>query len=199
MTYIRGDRAEFDAWESLGNEGWNWDALYPYFKQVENFSPPTAAQQAAGATFISEDHGDSGKLKTGFPFRLFNGTFHESAQQAWENLGYPLNLDVNSGDTRGFDIWPQTVDRDANVREDAARAYYYPVEQRSNLKIIKGTVTKLTWANSSIGSTLLADGIEYRSPDGQTLTVNAAIEVLLSAGSLRTPLILERSGVGNPK
>ncbi|KAI1410105.1 putative GMC oxidoreductase [Hypoxylon sp. FL1857] len=199
MTYIRGDKAEFDVWEDLGNSGWNWNTLYPYFKRVERFSPPTEAQQAVGASFNPEYHGEDGILKTGFPFELFNGTLYNLAQQAWEILGYPLNPDVNGGETRGFDIWPQTLDRDANIREDAARAYYYPVEQRSNLKIINGTVTKLTWANSSTnGGTLSADGLEYLDPNGQTVIINAAKEVLLSAGSLRSPLILERSGVGNP-
>ncbi|OTA80807.1 putative GMC oxidoreductase [Hypoxylon sp. CO27-5] len=199
MTYIRGDKPEFDAWEDLGNTGWNWDALYPYFKKVERFTPPTEAQQAAGATFEPEYHGRDGVLITGFPFELFNGSLYTLAQQAWENLGYPLNPDVNSGETRGFDIWPQTLDRDADIREDAARAYYYPVEQRPNLKIIRGTVTKLTWANSTRNNdTLSADGVEYLDPNGQTVTINAAKEVLLSAGALRSPLILERSGVGNP-
>ncbi|KAI1144215.1 putative GMC oxidoreductase [Hypoxylon sp. FL0543] len=199
MTYIRGDKAEFDAWEDLGNNGWNWDTLYPYFKRVERFSPPTEAQQAAGASFNPEYHGEDGPLKTGFPFELINGTLHELVQQAWENLGYPLNPDVNGGETRGFDTWPQTLDRDADIREDAARAYYYPVEGRPNLKLINGTVIKLTWANSTRNNgTLSANGVEYLNPDGQTVTVNAAKEVLLSAGSLRSPLILERSGVGNP-
>ncbi|KAI0013576.1 putative GMC oxidoreductase [Xylariaceae sp. FL0662B] len=198
MTYIRGDKAEFDAWESLGNDGWNWDALYLYFKRVEQFSPPTAAQVAAGATYNPDYHGESGMLKTGFPFRLLNGTFHEMAQQAWHNLGYPLNPDVNGGDVHGFDIWPQTLDRDANVREDAARAYYYPIENRPNLKIIKGTVTRLTWANSASSENLEADGVEYLTSEGQKSKVSAVKEVILSAGSLRSPLILERSGVGNP-
>ncbi|KAF3064522.1 Glucose oxidase [Daldinia childiae] len=199
MTYIRGDKAEFDAWESLGNDGWDWDILYPYFKQVEQFSPPTTAQQAAGATFNTEYHGKDGLVKTGFPFRLLNGSFYKLAQQAWESLGYPLNLDVNGGETRGFDVWPQTLDRDANIREDAARAFYYPIEQRPNLKIIKGTVMKLKWANSlTYNNALLADGVEYLDPTGQTVVISAAKEVILSAGSLRSPLILERSGVGNP-
>lgn len=200
MTYIRGDKAEFDAWESLGNDGWNWDTLFPYMKRVENFTLPTEAQYAAGAGFDAEYHGDSGALKTGFPFQLFNGSLHEVAEQTWENLGYPLNPDVNSGETRGFSIWPQTLDRDANVREDAARAYYYPVEQRPNLKIIKGTVTKLTWADPSTNSdTLAADGIEYRDVSGKTVAITTTKEVILSAGSVRSPLILEASGVGNPK
>ncbi|KAI1777773.1 putative GMC oxidoreductase [Hypoxylon cercidicola] len=199
MTYIRGDKAEFDAWEDLGNDGWNWDELLPYFKQVERFSSPTVAQQAAGASFNPEYHGEDGAVRTGFPFQLHNGTLHELVQQAWENLGYPLNPDVNGGETRGFSVWPQTLDRDANIREDAARAYYYPVEQRPNLKIIKGTVTKITWADPvTSDSPLSANGVEYQTPDGQTLAIAATREVLLSAGSVRSPLILERSGIGNP-
>ncbi|KAI1384855.1 putative GMC oxidoreductase [Hypoxylon trugodes] len=200
MTYIRGDKAEFDAWESLGNDGWNWDTLYPYYKQVERFTPPSAAQQVAGAGFNPEYHGENGPLTTGFPFELLNGSFHEIAQQSWESLGYPLNPDVNGGETRGFAFWPQTLDRNADIREDAARAFYYPVEQRPNLKIIKGTATKLTWAESlTSDSALSASGLEYQDADGQTVTIAATKEVILSAGALRSPLILERSGVGNPK
>ncbi|KAI1213531.1 putative GMC oxidoreductase [Annulohypoxylon truncatum] len=201
MTYIRGDKAEFDALEALGNKGWNWDTLYSYFKRVERFSPPTAAQTSeGGASFNPEYHGEDGPLTTGFPFELLNGSFHELAREAWQKLGYPLNPDVNSGETRGFDVWPQTLDRDADIREDAARAYYYPIEQRPNLKIIKGTVTKLTWANSSTaGSLLSADGVEYRDSNNKTATLSATKEVVLSAGALRTPLILESSGVGNPE
>ncbi|OTB07237.1 putative GMC oxidoreductase [Hypoxylon sp. CI-4A] len=198
MTYIRGDKPEFDAWESLGNDGWNWDSLYPYFKKVERFSVPTTAQEAAGASYDLDFHGERGLLKTGFPFELANGSLHTVVRESWEYLVYPLNPDVNSGVTRGFDIWPQTLDRDADVREDAARAYYYPVEGRDNLKIIKGTATKLAWDNSSTSSALLsASGIEYLDAEGQTATLTAAKEVILSAGAVRSPLILERSGVGN--
>ncbi|KAI8962822.1 putative GMC oxidoreductase [Daldinia sp. FL1419] len=199
MTYIRGDKAEFDAWESLGNDDWNWEILYPYFKRVEQFSPPTAAQQAAGASFDAEYHGKDGLMKTGFPFRLINGSFYELAQQTWESLGYPLNQDVNSGETRGFGVWPQTLDRDQNIREDAARAFYYPIEKRPNLKVIKGIATKVTWMNSLAGiSVHAANGLEYLDPAGQTITINVTNEVILSTGSLRSPLILERSGIGNP-
>ncbi|KAI4869417.1 putative GMC oxidoreductase [Hypoxylon rubiginosum] len=199
MTYIRGDKAEFDAWEYLGNDGWNWETIYPYMKQVERFSSPTVAQQAAGASFNLEYHGWDGSVTTAFPFELSNGTLHELVQQSWEKLGYSLNPDVNGGETRGFSVWPQTLDREADIRDDAARAYYYPVEQRPNLKIIKGTATKITWADSvASDSPLLANGIEYQTTDGRTLTITATKEVLLSAGAVRSPPILERSGIGNP-
>ncbi|KAI1457785.1 putative GMC oxidoreductase [Annulohypoxylon moriforme] len=198
MTYIRGDKAEFDAWEALGNDGWNWETLYPYFKYVERFSPPTAAQIDAGASFNPEYHGEDGPLTTGFPYELINGSLYSLAEDSWDKLGYSLNPDVNSGETRGFSLWPQTLDRDADIREDAARAYYYPVEKRSNLKIIKGTVAKLTWADSATSDGLLsADGVEYRDSSNKTTTLSAAKEILLSSGALRTPLILEHSGIGN--
>lgn len=198
MTYIRGDKAQFDIWDSLGNDGWNWDALYPYMKKIEKFSPPTTAQLAAGASFDPQYHGEDGLVKTGYPFRLINGTLHGLAQQAWDILGYPLNPDVNGGEVRGFSVWPQTLDRDANIREDAARAYYYPIEKRPNLEIIEGTVTKITWTSSlPSGGALVADGVEYQAPDGQIAAIAATKEVILSAGALRSPLILERSGVGN--
>ncbi|KAI0405350.1 GMC oxidoreductase [Xylaria palmicola] len=199
MTYIRGDKAQFDAWEELGNEGWNFDSLYPYFKKAERFTPPSVAQAAAGATYDREAHGEHGHVHTGFPFSLANGSLHEVAAEAWRALGYPLIQDVNAGSVRGFSIWPQTLDRDQNLRFDAARSYYYAIESRPNLTLIKGTVKRITWANSSgPHKASVADGVEYVTPNGNLAKLGAAKEVILSAGALRSPLILESSGVGNP-
>ncbi|KAI0455677.1 GMC oxidoreductase [Xylaria acuta] len=199
MTYIRGDTAQFDAWESLGNEGWNWDTLFPYYKKAEKFTVPSPAQAAAGATYNPEVHGEAGHVHTGFPFSLTNGSFHELAAETWEALGYPLIEDDNAGSVRGFSIWPQTLDRDQNLRFDSARSYYYGVEDRPNLTIIKGTVKKISWAHSSATSqAAVAEGVEYVTPDGELAKLKATEEVILSAGALRSPLILESSGVGNP-
>ncbi|KAI0816392.1 GMC oxidoreductase [Xylaria sp. FL0064] len=200
MTYIRGDKAQFDAWEaSLGNEGWNWETLYPYYKKVEKFTIPSAAQTTAGATYDPEVHGEAGHVHTGFPFALVNGSFHGLAADSWAALGYAFNEDVNAGSVHGFSAWPQTLDRDLNLRFDAARAYYYGVEDRPNLTLIKGTVKKIVWARSAAtDQSAVADGVEYVTPDGQSVRITAAKEVILSAGALRSPLILESSGVGNP-
>jgi len=203
MTYIRGDVAEIDAWEALGNNGWNWKTLYPYYKQVELWNPPTAAQLAAGATYDPEFHGDSGDLKVSFLPELSNTSFHQIARDTWDVLGYPKIQDVNGGRTRGFDVWPMTVDRDVDVREDAGRAYYWPVADRPNLKLIQGTAIRLLWQNGTAlscnSSNARASGVEYLDPSGAVLVLDAMKEVILSAGSLRTPPILERSGIGNPR
>lgn len=66
MTYIRADAAEIDAWEALGNKGWNWDTLLPYYKQTERFTPPTTAQKDVGASFDPQYHGAHGDLHAGF-------------------------------------------------------------------------------------------------------------------------------------
>ncbi|KAK7755135.1 hypothetical protein SLS62_002950 [Diatrype stigma] len=157
------------------------------------------AQAAVGASYSPQYHGENGPLKTGFPFQLTNSSLHDFAQGSWENMGYPVNHDVNSGYVHGFSVWPQTIDRDANIREDAARAFFHPVEDRPNLHILKGTVRRITWADyASPQSDITACGVEYLTPENHTITLKASKEVILSAGSLRTPMILERSGIGNP-
>ncbi|KAI1182866.1 GMC oxidoreductase [Nemania serpens] len=199
MTYIRGDKAQFDAWQSLGNEGWTWEALHLYYLKAEKFTIPSTAQAAAGATYDPEVHGEAGHVHTGFPFSFTNSSFHSLAAETWGTLGYEINEDVNAGSVRGFSAWPQTLDRDRNIRFDAARAYYYAVEGRPNLTLIKGTVKKITWADSkAAGRAAVAEGVEYVAPDGKLVSIAVAKEVILSAGALRTPLILESSGVGNP-
>jgi choline dehydrogenase len=199
MVFIRGNRAQFDAWESLGNEGWNWNTIFEYSKRAENFTIPSRAQLSVGVTYNADAHGESGPLKTGYVYELENSTFHEKLQQSFEAQGLPMNQDLDDGETRGFASYPQTIDRDANVRQDAARAYYYPVEDRQNLRIINGTVKRIIWTAGSDEGLLIADGLEYVNPAGDLLAIKAANEVILSAGSWRTPIILEGSGVGNPR
>lgn len=199
MTYIRADAAEIDAWEALGNEGWNWETLLPYYKRVENYTRPTEAQVALGASYEAEFHGEDGLLHVGNLYALPNATFHDLVQDTWQNIGYSVNPDVNSGDTRGFNVNPMTVDRDEGIRWDAARAYYYPVENRANLKVLHGTVVRLTWDTQREAEGKTASGVEVIDLRNNSISIEAGKEVILSAGSLRTPLILEESGVGNPQ
>lgn len=197
MNYIRGDEAEYNAWELLGNKGWNWDGILPYFKRSENFTIPTPEQLAVGVTFEEVFHGEDGFLTTGFPFGITNSSsFYEDYSQAWDTIGVTRNADLDSGHTEGFGLYPQTLDRDAATRESSARAYYQPIESRENLKIVQGTVSKINWGNGS-GESLLADGVEYVAPSGEVGKIDVAREVILSAGSFRSPLVLEASGIGH--
>lgn len=205
MTYIRGDAAEFDAWEDLGNSGWNWATLFPCYKKSEKYTIPSDTKLAAGATYKSQYHGFNGDVHTGYPLTLRNGSSAPPVIQTWEGLSLPHNPDLNSGDVRGFSMGPQTLDPGLDMRWDAARAYYYPVEDRPNLKIVKGTVKRITWAPEKRkrlpgdDNCLVANGVEFLTDDGETDVLNAGKEVIVSAGAVRTPLVLEGSGIGNPR
>ena len=198
MVYIRGDKAQYDAWEDLGNKGWNWDSIFPYYTRGEKFIPPAEWQVAKGATYEPSAHGTSGPLDLGFPNIISNSSFYDKARDTWKKLGLEKITDLNGGDTRGFVCAPQTLDPIASVRDDSARAYYTPVESRKNLKVIQGTVKRITWGDDSQGKAV-ASGFEYVTPSGEPVKVEAKKEVIVSASAYRTPLILESSGVGNPK
>lgn len=197
MDYLRGDEAEYDAWQTLGNDGWNWKAIAPYFKRSENFTVPTAEQFGLGATYEPDFHGEGGFLKTGFPFGLDNGTFHKEWLETLGEFGIPWNPDPNGGHTRGSSLFPQTLDRDAGVRESSARAYYQPIEHRPNLKVIQGTVSRLILGQASYG--VVAECVEVVDASGGIFHVNVTREAIVSAGTYRSPLVLEASGIGNPE
>jgi hypothetical protein len=164
MVYIRGDQAQYDAWETLGNKGWNWNSLATKagtgipssrMPKGEHFTPPTDAQKTAGASYDPIAHGTDGPLLCGFPFVLSNSSFFSKARDTWNALGVPHIRDLNGGHTRGFVTAPMTVDRDVQVREDSSRAYYTPIEGRKNLKMIKGTVRRIVWGDDAGGKPLL--------------------------------------------
>ena len=197
MTYVRGDKAQFDAWEVLGNHGWNWDTMLPYFKEVEKFFDPTSAQVEAGALFNPEFHGRDGEVHVGFTPALENRTLYSLSKDTWDHLGQKINGDVNSGVTEGFSVWPQTLDPAKNRRSDSATSYLWPVEERPNLQLVNGTGVRVLWKKGSHPPQ--AVGVEYVNDANKSIVVHADKEVILSAGSLRTPLILENSGVGNSR
>lgn len=102
---------------------------------------------------------------------------------------------------RGYNIFPSTVAIASGVREDAARAYYYSFKSRPNLSVLVNTMAnRIVWKNRGGGGKVTADGVEVSPLNREHVCmVQARNEVILSAGSLRSPGILELSGVGNPR
>ncbi|KAL8383212.1 hypothetical protein RB595_006797 [Gaeumannomyces hyphopodioides] len=207
MTYIRADAAEIDAWEALGNPGWNFSTLFPYYLRSEAFTFPNEALQNAGVTYEPARHNQRGMVHTGYPLGFTTDSpYTVSVREAFKSLGVPHNVDPAGGNVYGVSTNPQTLDRRLNMRWDSARAYLHPAENRPNLKIIRGTGRRLTWASSEEETKQgagcrgkRASGIEYITTDGKSVALSANKEVILSAGSLRSPLILEASGIGNPQ
>lgn len=198
MAYTRAEDAQVDAWEAIGNTGWNWKELLPYYKKSESVQAPKADQLAGGATYDPTYHGTDGPLKVGWKNQMMNISFPEVLNSTYKQAGVPYITDIAGGNMAGWNVFPSTIDVELNVREDAARAYYFPYQNRTNFHAILNTeVQKLVWAES--GSEATAAGVEVKDSTGKTRTIYANKEVILSAGSLKSPLLLELSGVGNPE
>lgn len=197
MTYTRAQSVQIDSWELFGNKGWNWDSLLPYYQKSEMFQVPSLNQISRGADYYITYHGMNGPLNVGWPTEITNSTMLPALDQTFNQLGVPFNRDVNGGSMVGLTSHPNTVNAKENVREDAARAYYWPYQNRSNLKVITNTsANKIIWSSNSHGEAT-AVGVEVTTAHGVE-TIYASKEVILSAGSLKSPVLLELSGVGNP-
>lgn len=201
MTYLRAENVQIDAWEPLGNPGWNWASLYPYYKKSEHFIPPTPSQVANGAAYNPNFHGFDGHLAVGWQYASpENGSITTVINETWVALGVPYSEDTNGGHMRGNTLFPFTANATTSIRADAARAYYFPVQGRPNLHVYTNTTaTKLVWEGGErTSTTLTAEAVEVITSAGELTTVKATKEIVVSLGSLRTPALLEYSGVGNP-
>ncbi|KAF2125529.1 GMC oxidoreductase [Dothidotthia symphoricarpi CBS 119687] len=201
MTYLRAEKTQIDAWEELGNEGWNWNSMWPFYLDHEAFQKPSKEQQEKGATYDEELHGFNGDVGVGFtPYLMGQGVF-DILKKTSQALDYPFNADPNGGSMRGTSLWPMTLNTTTKTREDAATALYYPIaKERPNLHVYLSTIaTRLVWDKSLSANTgLVASGVEVITPRNKTETLRAKKEVIISSGSIRSPALLEHSGVGNP-
>lgn len=200
MSFTRAEASQIDAWEKIGNEGWNWDTLWQYYLKSEQYQPPGPEQVHGGAAYDASFHGDEGNLKVGYPQAQAINDFLAPLNASYQELGIPYSNDVSGGSMRGFNVFPMMIDVEENIRSDAARAYYFPFQSRSNLEVVYHTsVNRLLWGDDDGEGNAVATGVEAVGPNGTALIFNANKEVIVAAGALRSPVILELSGVGNPE
>lgn len=200
MYYARAQNVQIDSWAALGNEGWSWEELLPYYKKSEHIQPPNSEQQATGVTYLPEFHGTDGPLAVGWKLDMMNKTITDIINKTHEVIGVPYNTDLASGHMVGWAFSEHTQDNELNIREDAARAYYWPFTSRKNYRLFLNTeAQKLVWHDAAPGADAKASGVLVTdSNTGESRTIYANKEVILSAGAVRTPVLLELSGVGNP-
>jgi choline dehydrogenase-like flavoprotein len=201
MTYLRAEKAQIDAWEELGNEGWNWNSMWPYYLEQESFQLSNDIQQKSGATYEEDVHGFEGEVDVGFtPFLTGQGAF-DIIKETTAALGYSVNKDANSGTMRGSSTWPMMLKVVEEVREDAARAFYWPIaESRPNLHVfLNTTASRILWdGKKEPVEASVAVGVEVVTSGNTTEVVYANKEIIVAAGSLRSPALLQHSGIGNP-
>ncbi len=175
LIYIRGQKQDFDLWRQMGNTGWSYDDVLPYFRKAED--------QERGA---DEYHGQGGPLAVSdlrAPHELHDG-FIEAAQE----IGIPFNGDFNGADQEG--VGPLQVTVRGMRRCSAAVGYLRPVMKRPNL-----TVELRALAHRVLLEGGRAVGVEF-AQNGDTRRAHAHREVLLAGGSINSPQLLQLSGIG---
>ncbi|AOY79260.1 GMC family oxidoreductase N-terminal domain-containing protein [Moorena producens JHB] len=175
MVYIRGNAQDYDRWQALGNQGWSYQDVLPYFKKSEN--------QQRGA---SEFHGVSGPLDITDP--LAPSTVSKCFVEAAISKGYGHNPDFNGKQQEGAGLYQLTV-KDGK-RQSTAVAFLHPIISRPNLTIQTGAlVTRILFeGRRAVGVAYVENGTEHHVKVNQ--------EVILSAGAFDSPKLLMLSGIG---
>ncbi|HEX5477955.1 MAG TPA: GMC family oxidoreductase N-terminal domain-containing protein, partial [Burkholderiales bacterium] len=178
MIYMRGQKADWDHWASLGNRGWSWEEVLPVFRSLEDYE--------GGAT---DTYGTGGEL------RIENPRVHWDVLDAWREAaaecGIPQVQAFNGGDNFGCAYFQMTQKR--GRRWSATNAFLRPVMHRPNLTVLTdASVLKLNFdGRDCVGLQFLLDGKEK-------CEVKAKGETILATGSIGSPQILQLSGVGPP-
>ncbi|WP_254521434.1 GMC family oxidoreductase [Natrinema caseinilyticum] len=178
MIYIRGQPADYDHWAEVGNEGWGYEDVLPYFMRAENNERGISDYHAISGPRNVADHQSRNELSEAFV-------------EAGHVVGLPRNEDFNAGDQEGVGFY-QVTQADGS-RHSAADAYLKPVLDRPNLTAVTGArVTRIRFDGRE------AVGVAYARDGGadSSATVDATEEVVLSAGAINSPQLLLLSGVG---
>jgi len=179
MVFVRGQPGDFDDWRAAGNPGWSYAEVLPYFRKLED--------HCLGA---SEYHGAGGPVHVSDP----SGSVHPLCGTfiaACESLGIAHTYDFNGAQPEGAGVWQVTI-KDG-VRVSAATAYLRPVQRRANLEVrLHAQATRVLFTGTR------ATGVEYLQggAGGERRQASARREVLLAAGAINSPQLLELSGIG---
>lgn len=177
MAYVRGNRLDFDEWKALGNKGWGYEEVLPFFKKSEY-----------NEDFKGEFYGSEGPLHVSYsrqPHPLGHCFI-----EACGSIGIPHNEEYNGANQFGAAMLQFTIKN--NTRQSTAAAFLKPIINRKNLTIrTNAHVSKILIENNQ------AVGVELISKKGKRETIICKKEVILSAGSIQSPQLLMLSGIGN--
>ncbi|WEK52186.1 MAG: GMC family oxidoreductase [Candidatus Kaistia colombiensis] len=178
MIYMRGQSQDYDGWRDLGNAGWGWSDVLPLFRRSERHFGVS-----------DEAHGTTGELRVE-PQRLRWPILDEVAKAA-EQMGIPATDDFNAGDNEGVGYFP--VNQKRGIRWNARKAFLDPARRRPNLVVLTEChVRRLQLDGRRVTGVVFSRG-------GDLFKAHARQEVVLSAGAIGSPQILELSGIGQPE
>tara|TARA_A200000159_G_C7332467_1_gene343586 strand:+ start:343 stop:1986 length:1644 start_codon:yes stop_codon:yes gene_type:complete len=175
LVYVRGNKLDYDTWAQMGNTGWSYDDVLPFFKKMENYQGE-----------LSEIRGGDGPLKVSEVTDrnpIYDGLF-----KAAEENNIPVNKDYNGDDQEGISYTQTTIYK--GERMSAKVAYLSPIKSRKNLTIITNSlVTRLLFEGKQ------CVGAEVKNKN-KKIQYSAAKEVVLCGGAINSPQVLELSGIG---
>jgi len=178
MIYMRGQAADYDGWRQLGLKGWGWDDVLPYFIRQEDHHGGASALHGAGGEWRVE------RPRISWPIL-------DAVREAGVEIGIPKIDDFNRGDNEGSAYFE--VNQRRGRRWSAASGFLKPILKRPNLRLATGShVERILFEGRR------ATGLRYRK-DGEIREARANGEVILAAGAIGSPQLLELSGVGQPE
>ncbi|KAL1690998.1 hypothetical protein GGG16DRAFT_113513 [Schizophyllum commune] len=194
LVYTRGTKSDIDTWATLsGDDSWGWDGLLPYFKKSEKFNLPVDGHNVTGQ-FTPEVHGFDGVIGVSVPgaARAIDDRVIAVTEELPEQ--FPYQQDMNSGEHLGIG-WTQAL-IDSGVRS-SSKAYLAPdYLSRDNLDVL--LYARVSRVVGTEEDALTLRSVEFQDgPDGELKNLTAGKEVILSAGSVHTPVILMHSGIGD--
>lgn len=178
MIYMRGQSADYDGWRQAGNEGWGWDDVVPWFKKSEDHHQ--------GATSL---HGAGGELR--IERQRLHWPLLDAFRDAAEQAGIPPIPDFNTGDNLGSSYFDVTQRR--GVRWSAARAFLRPALKRENLRVQTDALVHRVQIEQG-----RATSVQFELA-GEPRNAHVRGEIVLAAGAIGSPTLLERSGLGDAR
>ncbi|WP_112310551.1 GMC family oxidoreductase [Pseudogemmobacter bohemicus] len=176
MVWVRGQSGDFDDWQAHGNPGWGWDDVLPHFRAIESWEGgEDAFRGGSGGVRVSSMAGSVHPLS-------------HSWLAAAKSAGFAESPDYNGATAEGVSIYQISAAK--GLRSSSATAFLHPAMRRANLRVETGALVHRVVTRDG-----RATGVEY-AQNGQILTATARAEVILSAGAVLSPVILQRSGLG---
>ncbi|MBT6277625.1 MAG: choline dehydrogenase [Chromatiales bacterium] len=177
MVFVRGQAQDYDTWAQLGNRGWSYTDVLPIFRDMESYDGGDGEYRGRGGPLKVSDNHESGPL-------------YDALFAASEHIGIPRNPDYNGASQEGMSFTQATVRN--GRRQSTAHCYLEPARRRANLTIeVQAFAEQLTFSGTR------CTGVRYRCGD-EKREARATREVIVSAGSINSPQLLELSGVGQP-
>lgn len=178
MLYVRGAKKDYDEWADLGNKGWSYDEILPYFKKSEQHNDRK-----------DDYHGKNGPLKVSRGNETYENPLVKVFQKAGNEIGLPTNEDFNGDNQIGVGIYDTTIH--GGKRQSTAATFLNEAKNRPNLTILTNAhTTKITFEGTK------ATGVIFQHKK-KSKTATANKEVLISAGALNSPQLLMLSGIGD--